>query len=112
MENSLFINYLGSSPKIRILDFLLTNREIDFSITDIATNSGVGRATLYRLWDEMVKDKVIMPTRIIGKAKLFKLNTNKPEVKELMKLYDTLILQSLENKKKDAKNRKVVVVGD
>ena len=61
----------------------------------------------------MIKDKVIMPTRIIGKAKLFKLNTDKLEVKELMKLYDTLILRSLENRKKNTtKNKRVVVVGE
>ena len=46
MENkSLFIEFMGDSPMIRILDYLLIERELDFSITDMAENAGIGRAT-------------------------------------------------------------------
>ncbi len=42
---SLFIEFMGDSPTIRVLYYLLTERDLDFSITDIAKNSGIGRAT-------------------------------------------------------------------
>ena len=80
---------------IRILDFLLTERELDFSITDMANNSGVGRATLYRLWGSLIKNMIILPTREIGKAKLFKLNTENGKVRKLMEIFDMLVMEGL-----------------
>ncbi|GAI85042.1 unnamed protein product, partial [marine sediment metagenome] len=49
-DKSLFIEFMGDSPMIRVLDYLLTERDLDFSITDMAENAGIGRATLYRIW--------------------------------------------------------------
>jgi len=98
MERSLFIEFMGDSPQIRVLDYLITEREIDFSITDIAENAGIGRATLYRLWDDLIKNKIIMHTRDIGKAKLFKLNTASPKIKKLIEIYDMLALDELKSR--------------
>lgn len=92
---SLFIEFMGDYPKIRILDYLLTERELDFSITDMAENAGIGRATLYRLWDGLIKNKIIIHTRDIGKAKLFKLNLINPKIKKLIEIYDVLMLEDL-----------------
>jgi DNA-binding transcriptional ArsR family regulator len=107
MKNSIFIRYLGDSPKVRILDYLLTVRELDFSLSDIAENSGVGRATLYRLLDNMIKEKIIVPTRVIGKAKLFKLNTQNPYVKEIVKFHDGLLLKNIRDGKTSKKELKL-----
>ena len=80
-EKSLFIEFMGDSPVIRILDYLLTERDLDFSITDMAKNAGIGRTTLYRIWDSLIKNNIIVPTRIIGKAKLYKLNKENFKIK-------------------------------
>ena len=92
---SLFIEFMGDSPTIRVLDYLLTERELDFSITDIAENAGIGRATLYRIWDNLIKNKIMVHTRDIGKAKLFKLNIENPKIKKLIEIYDMLTLEEL-----------------
>ena len=94
-DKSLFIEFMGDSPMIKVLDYLLTERELDFSITDMAENAGIGRATLYRLWDDLIKNKVIVHTRDIGKAKLFKLNVETIKIKKLIEMYDTLTLEEL-----------------
>ena len=108
MENkSLFIEFMGDSPTMRVLDYLLTERELDFSITDIAKNSRIGRATLYRIWDRLIKNKIIIHTRDIGKARLFKLNTDNPKIKKLIELDDMLIMGDL---KKRSKNKEIEVV--
>ena len=85
---------------IRILDYLITERELDFSITDMANNAGIGRATLYRLWDDLIENKIIMPTRQIGKAKLFKLNLQNKKVQKLIEIDDMLIKEELKAKLK------------
>src|SRR3989344_5628804 len=95
MKQSLFIEFMGDSPVVRVLDYLLTERDLDFSITDMAKNAGIGRATLYRVWDTLIKNEMIIPTRIIGKAKLYKLNKNNPKIKKLIEIDDMLILEEL-----------------
>jgi len=100
MEKSLFIEFMGDSPTIRVLDYLLTERDLDFSITDMAKNAGIGRSTLYRIWDNLIKNEIIMSTRIIGKAKLYKLNKDNIKIKKLMEIDDMLILEDLKKKSK------------
>ncbi len=105
-EKSLFIEFMGNSPTIRVLDYLLTERDLDFSITDMAKNAGIGRSTLYRIWDDLIKNEIIIPTRIIGKAKLYKLNKNNPKIKKLIEIDDYLILEEL---KKHSEKQKIKV---
>lgn len=95
MNQSLFIEFMGDSPVVRVLDYLLTERDLDFSITDMAKNAGIGRATLYRVWDTLIKNEMIIPTRVIGKAKLYKLNKSNPKIKKLIEIDDMLILEEL-----------------
>lgn len=90
-----FIDFMGDSPTIRMLDYLLTERDLDFSITDLANNAGIGRATLYRIWNDLVRNKVLMPTRTIGKAKLYKLNKDNHVIKKLIEIDDFLVMESL-----------------
>ena len=85
---------------MKILDYLITERELDFSITDMAENAGIGRATLYRVWDDLIKNKIIIHTRDIGKAKLFKLNTANTKIKKLIEVYDLLTLEELKKHSK------------
>jgi|TARA_B100001971_G_C18164363_1_gene523291 predicted DNA-binding protein YlxM (UPF0122 family) len=105
VENkSLFIEFMGDSPMIRVMNYLLTERELDFSITDIAENAGIGRATLYRIWDNLIRNKIIMHTREVGKAKLFKLNTGNLKIKKLIEISDMLVIEDL---KKRSEKRKI-----
>lgn len=105
-EKSLFIEFMGDSPTVRVLDCLLTERDLDFSISDMARNAGIGRTTLYRIWDNLVKNKILVPTRIIGKAKLYKLNKDSTKIKKLMEIDDALMLEDL---KKRSERQKVKV---
>ena len=105
-EKSLFIEFMGDSPTVRVLDYLLTERDLDFSITDIAKNAGIGRSTLYRIWDDLIKNEIIISTRIIGKAKLYKLNKNNIKIKKLIEIDDYLILEEL---KKHSEKQKIKV---
>jgi Fe2+ or Zn2+ uptake regulation protein len=94
-EKSLFIEFMGDSPMIRVLDYLITYKEVDFSITDIAENARIGRATLYRIWDTLINNKIIKHTRDIGKAKLFTLNIENKKIQKLIDIYDMLAIEEL-----------------
>ena len=97
---SLFIEFMGDSPTIRVLDYLLTERDLDFSITDMAKNAGIGRTTLYSVWDNLIKNKIIIYTRVIGKAKLYKLNKENFKIKKLIEIDDRLMIEDLKKRSK------------
>ncbi len=90
---SSFIKYLDDTPKIRVLEFLIEGRELDYSISDIAEGAEIGRTTLFRIFDDLLKSGIIIPTRQIGNAKLFKLNVKSPFVKKMIYLFDEIIFQ-------------------
>jgi len=97
-ELTIFREIFGDTPKIRVLEYLLEGRELDHSIGDIAEGSNINRITLFRMWNQLEKSKVIMHTRNIGNAKLYKINTNNPYVKILISLFDKIINLELQEK--------------
>ncbi len=98
MKNKpIFIRVFGDTPKIRILNCMLKYRGLDYSMSDIARNSKVGWATLSRLWKEFIKLKVVVFTRKIGRAKLYKINEENLAVQELINVYKALLVQETKN---------------
>lgn len=87
MVKSLFLKAYGNTPILRVMDFLITFQEYDYSMKDIARKAGVGYTTLKLFWKEMVKRQIVVQTRAVGKAKMYKLNTANPEVQQFVKLY-------------------------
>jgi len=105
LENSLFVKLLGDSQYIRVLDFLLTYREFDYSKKEIAENAKVSYNTLNSFWREMLKSKIIK-TRRIGKQDMFKLNQENKLVKALIAFFDSLVAEAIdEQKQKIAEER-------
>ena len=85
-EKSVFVEYFGDYPLIRVLDFLIEGRGMDYSMTEIAKNSGVGWTAFSDIWPQLTKKEIVRFTRKIGNAKLFRLNTENVWVKELIKM--------------------------
>lgn len=90
---TLFRHALGDTPKIRVLEFLIEGRELDYSISDIAEGAEIGRTTLFRIFEDLLKTGIIVPTREIGNAKLFRLNMKSAFVKKLVEVFDEIIMQ-------------------
>lgn len=91
MQQTKFISCMGDSSLTRILDFLITGRDFDYSLSDIAKNAGVSWATLSRVWPRLVANGLVVQTRTIGRAKLFRLNSESEVVRSLAKLYKTIL---------------------
>ena len=99
MEETIFTKAIGNTPKIKVLEFLIEGRELDYSISDIAEGAGIGRTTLFRIWDDMISTGIIKHTRDIGNAKLYKLNIENNFVRKMVELFDTLVIEPLKEKK-------------
>jgi len=95
-RNTVFIDVFGSNPVVKVLDFLITFQLFDYPLTEIAKNSRVSYSTLQTFWDKLEKNKIVVKTRKIGKSNLYKLNTENPAVKQLIRLDWNLIKGSEE----------------
>ena len=95
-NETIFIEVFGSNPIMKVLDFLITYQLFDYPLTEIAKNSGVSYSTLQTFWDKLEKNRIVIKTRRVGKSDLFKLNTNNPAIKQLIKLDWNLIKGSEE----------------
>lgn len=91
MEQTLFVKMLGNSPRIRVLDMLITGRELDYSISDIAESADIGRPTFYGMLDELLQSGIIVPTRKFGRIQLYRINLNNRSVKQLVRFFDNLL---------------------
>ena len=90
-ETTLFRELFGDTPKVRVLEYLLEGRELDHSIGDIAEGAGINRVTLFRMWNSLEKSGIIIHTRNIGNAKLYRINTENPRAIFLMEIFDKVI---------------------
>ena len=98
---SLFLKKQGASPKNKVLDFLITFSELDYSLKEIAKFSEAGYSTIKLLVKKLAKDKWIIPTRKISKIKLYKLNASNPEVKKFIEFYWEVIENEIKVKGKE-----------
>ena len=81
---SIFVEYFGEYPYIKVLDFLIQGLDFDYSMTEVARGAGVGWSAFTNVWKKLIDKKIIVSTRTIGNAKLFRLNRDNPFVKKLI----------------------------
>ena len=97
MKNeTVFLEVFGNNPVIKVLDFMITYQLFDYPLTEIAKNSGVSYSTLQTFWDKLERNNIVVKTRRVGKSDLYKLNTENPAIKQLIKLDWNLIKGSEE----------------
>ncbi|MEK6887382.1 MAG: hypothetical protein AABX14_00380 [Candidatus Aenigmatarchaeota archaeon] len=95
-----FMEVFGNSPLIKVLDFLMTYREFDYSLTDIAKESGVGWNTLHSFFFRLVEKGIVKETRQVGRAKLYKLNTESPIAKNLIEINNLVTSKAVDEELK------------
>jgi DNA-binding IclR family transcriptional regulator len=86
-----FCKLFGDNPRNRIMEFYLEMPHTDFTIGDVAKDLGLNRATTYNTMEEMIEEKFVIQTRKVSGGQLYKLNTEKKEVKMLLKIFDTIL---------------------
>jgi hypothetical protein len=88
---SLFIEAFGiKNPTLRVLDFFIDNEGFDYSKTEVMEGTDLSRATLFNVWPKLEALELLIATRTVGRAKMYKLNKKNPVVKKLMELDDTI----------------------
>ena len=96
MDTSIFVKTLGNSSKARVIEYLITCRGLPVHQSDVIRNSKVSKVTVIKIWGEMIKNELLEYDRIIGRAKLYKLNIKNPKIRKLIELYNVCLEQEAE----------------
>ena len=106
MAKSVFLQEEGDTPKNRVLSFLIVHSEYDYSMKDIARYSKVGYTTLKEMWKDLKEKNIVVQTRDVGKAKMYKLNLKNPVVDKFIDYYWAVVDSAVgrENNIKDEEN--------
>jgi len=100
-DTTIFREFIGDNPTTRILEFLIEGKDFDYSLTDIANNSGVSWRTVHRIFPRFIRNNMVTKTRLIGRAQLYRINDKNESVKKLIELFNKLMtdeLKSMEDK--------------
>ncbi len=79
-------NLFGNNVKVKVLDFLLLNRTMDHTKEEISKGVKVSRSQIHRIWPSLTDLGLVVETRRIGPAKLYKVNMQSPISKKLESL--------------------------
>jgi hypothetical protein len=109
MPKSIFLQEEGNTPKNRIWSFLIVHSEYDYSMKDIARYSKVGYTTLKEIWKEFKEKKIVVQTRVVGKAKMYRLNLKNPVVNKFIDYYwavvDSIVIRENKIKEEESPHR-------
>jgi len=94
--DSLLIRALGSSPKLRIVDYLLDYKLNDFTKKEIVEALGMSKLTFYKYFKDLQELGLVIASRKIGRATLYKINLENPMVRMLIEYETKLSLQIAE----------------
>ncbi len=79
---------------MRVLQYFIEGRDFDYTLTDLL-HAGVSWGTLNVLVPKLSELGMLMKTRKIGRATLYKINRNNFAAQQLIGLYDKLLLEKL-----------------
>lgn len=85
-KKTAFVELFGETPFIKVLDFFLTFSDFDYSKTEVARETNVSRITIERIWRHLIKKSYLIKSRQVGRAELYKLNKQNPEIRLLKQL--------------------------
>ena len=82
-SGSLLLRAYGSSPQMKILDYLMDFPKNDFTQKEIIEALGMSKTTFYKYFDNLIEFDMIKVNRKIANAKLYSINMDSPVVQSI-----------------------------
>jgi len=89
-EATAFMDVLSRSPQFKVLTILAERPQEELTKTEIAQRAGIGRTTLYRVWNDLERMKAIAPSRHVGAVTLYRMNAQSPVVQSFLSITKSL----------------------
>ncbi len=89
-EATAFMEVLSKSPQFKVLTILSQRPQEELTKTEIAQRAGIGRTTLYRVWNDLERMKALAPSRHVGAVTLYRMNPQSPVVQSFLNITKSL----------------------
>jgi DNA-binding Lrp family transcriptional regulator len=76
ISNNILAYIFSSRAVAQVLDFFLDHKEFDYPVSEIAKKTGLSFRTVSREVPNLERNHLIYNSRRVGKASMYKLNTN------------------------------------
>jgi DNA-binding transcriptional ArsR family regulator len=80
---SILLELFGGTPEVRLIDFFMDNPLFDFTKKEIIEELKMNKRTLHRVLPKIEAEGIVVVSRKIGRAKLYKINKDSLTVKYL-----------------------------
>lgn len=84
--NGVLSRLFATAARAKILDFFLDHKEFDYPVSEIATKAGLSFRTVLRELPRIEATGIILKSRKVSKATMYRLDVNLPAVSLLDKL--------------------------
>jgi hypothetical protein len=81
---------LSKSPQFKVLNVLAERPQDELTKTEIAQKAGIGRTTLYRVWNDLERMRAVAPSRHVGAVTLYRMNPQSPVVQSFLSITRSL----------------------
>ena len=86
-----FEGIFGSTPELKVLQFLLAHSHFDYTKKELAEHAGISRQTVYNVLDIFLAWGIIKETRKIGNVTLYTLHKTNQLVQAFKKFDNEII---------------------
>ena len=98
-ENAPLVHVFGASGKVKIISALLSERDRDLNVSDIADIGDVARSTVYENIDDLCEMGVVVKTREVGGGPMYQINSENEMVDHISEVRDLALERLLELEK-------------
>lgn len=99
-DGGLWCELFGVTPYNRILEEILIGSDIDLTIQALVSSTDLTKPTVYKIIKQLVKEKIVKPTRSIAGAQLYALNKDNEKAGFLLKTFNDLLEQEIKKHSK------------
>lgn len=82
-EGTPLTHVFGDNARVQILSALLSERDRDLNVTDVARLAGVSRSTVYDHLEELQELHLVVNTREVGGAPMYQINNDSQIVQRI-----------------------------
>ena len=90
-KGSILIEFLGDSPLIRILDFLIEMAPFEVSKEQVIRETGISRNSLFAHWKRLERFGIVRKVRTEGRTTFYTLERRSPVTQLLWRLEERLL---------------------
>ena len=72
-----------SRADIAVMELFLSQSFSEKNVSEVAKETGISRITIERIWADLIARRIIIKSREVGRAELYRLNSESPLVKAL-----------------------------